>query len=167
MKTNDTVLDAVNEHGYVCHGNSEGEVTFCEKLNMACGNPRNPVPRAMSQSNGTPAPAAAIPTPAADVNGIDWLANQNGGQFDPVLFGDYRESQAAVVGDGDFTGGFFNEAFPLQDLGSPFNLATPGPAQPAKNNIMEEIEHLQNGDDENEVVPGEDTSQMLSCHKIW
>ena len=108
-KPSDNPLDTISE-GYACHGNSEGEITFCEKLNMACGNPRNPIPRVVSQSNATPAPAAAK-TAATDVNGIDFLANQNGGQFDPTLFGDYRESQAAIVGDGDFTGGFFNDVF--------------------------------------------------------
>jgi len=184
-------LDTVNENGYVCRANSEGEVSFCEKLNMACGNPRNPVPRAMSRSNGTftaPPAAAAVnnaannsninsattsTNAAADINGIDWLANQNGGQFDPLLFGNYRESQAAVVGDGDFTGGFFNEAFPYTDFGSPFNFgditASPAPATAAKPNPLEVIERQQDGnaDDGEEVVPAADKSQLLSCHKIW
>jgi AP-1-like transcription factor len=150
------------ENGYVCHGNSEGEVTFCEKLNMACGNPRNPIPRAMSQSDGNPTPAPAK-TPGPDVNGIDFFANQNGGQFEPSLFGDYRDSQNAIVGDGDFSGGFFNDAFPITDFGSPFHFGdTPAVQKP---NPLEEIERLQDGDDE--VVPGEDTTQMLNCHKIW
>ena len=51
------------------------------------------------------------------INGIDWLVQENGGQFDPVLFGDYREPQEAIV-SGD--NGFFNDAFPLYDF-SPFN----------------------------------------------
>lgn len=55
------------------------------------------------------------------IDSIDWLVSQNGGQFDPVLFGDYRESQEAIVGDGDFNNGFFNEAFPF-DLSSPLTL---------------------------------------------
>ncbi|KAF2453727.1 transcription factor PAP1-domain-containing protein [Lineolata rhizophorae] len=203
-------LDSVGMEGYVCHrtGSSEGEVSFCEKLNMACGNPRNPIPRALSHSNGTPAPGQGgnnnnstntnknntasssskptpsiekAKTPAAEINGIDWLANQNGGQFDPLLFGDYRESQAAIVGDGDFSGGFFNDAFPLHDFGSPLNWSdlgggtgtTPAAAAANKVNPMEEIERLQDGIEpsgasgDEEVVPGEDTSQMLSCHKIW
>jgi AP-1-like factor len=153
----DTIAD-----GYICHGNTEGEITFCERLNMACGNPRNPIPRAMSKSDVTSPPAPAK-TPAADLNGLDFFANQNGGQFDPSLFGDYRESQNAIVGDGDFTGGFFNDAFPTADYGSPFHFGDT-PAIP-KPNPLEEIERLQDGDDE--VVPGEDTNQMLNCHKIW
>jgi len=154
--------------GYVCHGNSEGEVTFCEKLNMACGNPRNPVPRAMSSSDTRTPPAGPAKTPAPDVatagfTGIDFFANQNGGQFDPALFGDYRDSQAAIVGDGDFTNGFFNDAFPMADFGSPFHFGDTPAVQ--KSNPLEEIERMQDGDEE--VVPGEDVTQMLNCHKIW
>ncbi|KAF2494685.1 PAP1-domain-containing protein [Lophium mytilinum] len=158
-------LDTINEGG--CgSGNPEGEVTFCDKLNMACGNSRNPIPRAMSQSNATPAAAAANKSPATDLNGIDFFANQNGGQFDPTLFGDYRESQAAIVGDGDFTGGFFNDAFPLADFGSPFNFGDNNTPAVQKSNPLEEIERIQDGIDD-EVVPGEDPAQLLNCHKIW
>jgi AP-1-like factor len=153
--------------GYVCHGNSEGEVLFCEKLNMACGNPRNPMPRAMSQSDDKPSPAvlsAKSPTPA--VSGIDYLANQNGGQFDPTLFGEYRDTQNAIVGDGDFTGGFFNDAFLNTGYVSPFHFGdTPAVQKP---NPLDEIERAQDGQDgDDEVVPGEDVNSLLNCHKIW
>lgn len=99
--------------------------------------------------------------------GLDWLATQNDNQFNPSLFGDYRESQVAVVGDGDFTGGFFNDAFPADFSTSPFNFGdgpTPGAAN--KQNPMEAIQRIQDGD-EDEVVPGEDPNNLLSCHKIW
>lgn len=157
----DTIVD-----GYVCHGNSEGEVLFCEKLNMACGNPRNPVPRAMSLSDDkaspTVHPATAKSTTAA-INTIDYYANQNGGQFDPTLFGEYRDTQTAIVGEGDFTGGFFNDAFLNADYGSPFHFGDTPTVQ--KVNPIEEIERIQDGEDE--VVPGEDVNSMLNCHKIW
>lgn len=154
-------LDSITD-GYVCHGNSEGEITFCEKLNMACGNPRNPIPRAKSQSDAR-SPAGATKDPAPEPIGFDFFANQNGGNFDPTLFGEYRDSQAAIVGDGDFTNGFFNDAFPLADYGSPFHFGdTPAVQKP---NPLEQIERLQDGDDE--VVPGDDPSQLLNCHKIW
>lgn len=155
--------DSLTE-GYVCHGNSEGEILFCEKLNMACGNPRNPVPRAMSKSDDRPSPAvinaAKSPTP---LSGIDYFATQNGGQFDPTLFGEYRDTQNAIVGDGDFTGGFFNDAFLNTGYASPFHFGDTPAVQ--KSNPLEEIERLQDGDDE--VVPGEDINSMLNCHKIW
>ncbi|KAL1636941.1 DNA-binding transcription factor yap1 [Diplodia intermedia] len=148
-------------HEHTCAVTTEGETTFCEKLNMACGNPRNPIPRALSDSNGTPAANSNM----NDSFGIDWLASQNNNQFNPSLFGDYREPQAAVVGDGDFTGGFFNEAFPTADFGSPFNFDNQSPGV-AKPNPMENIEKIQDGDDD-EVVPGDDPNSLLSCHKIW
>jgi AP-1-like factor len=172
----DTIKD-----GYVCHGNSEGEVLFCEKLNMACGNPRNPMPRAMSTSDDKPSPAVfsptlsnannannnnnKSPTPAsAALNGIDYFANQNGGQFDPMLFGEYRDTQNAIVGDGnDFTNGFFNDAFLNTGYGSPFHFGDTPAVQ--KTNPLEEIERIQDGEDE--VVPGEDVNSLLNCHKIW
>ena len=158
------VMDTLTD-GYVCHGNSEGEITFCEKLNMACGNPRNPVPRAMSKSDAKPSPTATK-APSTLLQGIDFFANQNGGQFDPTLFGDYRESQNAIVGDGDFTGGFFNDAFPITDFGSPFHFGDTPAVQ--KSNPLEEMERLHDGTaDDEEVVPGEDPSSMLNCHKIW
>ncbi|KAH7396755.1 transcription factor PAP1-domain-containing protein [Phaeosphaeria sp. MPI-PUGE-AT-0046c] len=156
----DTIAD-----GYVCHGNSEGEVLFCEKLNMACGNPRNPVPRTMSQSDDKPSPAVinAAKSPTPQLNGFDYLANQNGGQFDPTLFGEYRDTQNAIIGDGDFTGGFFNDAFLNAGYGSPFHFGdTPAVQKP---NPLEQIERIQDGEDE--VVPGEDINSMLNCHKIW
>lgn len=149
--------------GYVCTGNSEGEVLFCEKLNMACGNPRNPIPRAMSQSDDKRPTVSLTKSPAPILNGIEYFANQNGGQFDPTLFGEYRDSQNAIVGDGDFTGGFFNDAFLNVEYGSPFHFGdTPAVQKP---NPLEEIERIQDG--EEEVVPGEDVNSMLNCHKIW
>lgn len=178
-------MNTINEDG------TTGEVTFCEKLNMACGNIRDPIPRTKSQSNGTPGAATTndMPTPTSLNNGntnantnsnskgpiknFDWFATQNGGQFDPVLFGDYRDPQTAIVGDGDFTGGFFNDAMaPPMDFTSPFNwadLTAPTGLTPAvqKTNPMDQADALLAGVDEDEVVPGEDQSSLLSCHKIW
>ncbi|KAJ4359485.1 DNA-binding transcription factor yap1 [Didymosphaeria variabile] len=107
--------------------------------------------------------ATKSPATAPDPVGFDFFANQNGGNFDPTLFGDYRESQNAIVGDGDFSNGFFNDAFPIADYGSPFHFGdTPAVQKP---NPLEEIERIQDGDDE--VVPGDDPAQLLNCHKIW
>ena len=155
----DTAVD-----GYINQGNPEGEISFCEKLNMACGNCRDPVPRAMTLSNNKTSSAGfnyKSPNPAFD--GLGFFANQNGGQFDPSLFGDYRDTQNAIIGDGDFTNGFFNDAFLNAGYASPFHFGdTPLVPKP---NPLEEIERIQNG--EEEVVPGEDPTSMLNCHKIW
>jgi hypothetical protein len=88
---------------------SKGDIAFCEKLNMACGNPRNPIPRAMAPSSRS------------------------------------------------------NDAFPIMDFGSPFHFSDTSAVQ--KPNPLEEIERQQDGGDD--VVPGEDPSQMLNCHQIW
>lgn len=100
--------------------------------------------------------------------GIDWLAAQNGGQFDPLLFGDYRESQDAIIGDGDFNNGFFNDAFPY-DFGSPlnFDLSSPkvqqqpvavqsqpqGQAQPASRKCLANAEKIREGVDDDYGLP--------------
>ncbi|KXG49526.1 bZIP transcription factor, bZIP-1 [Penicillium griseofulvum] len=154
------------------HVTTDGEKSFCAQLGMACGNIKNPIPavrdnrtKSISISSGQPTPidGQAEGEDSQDL-GIDWLAHQNGGQFDPVLFGDWREPQDAVLSQ-DF-GSFFNEAFPLPDLGSPsHNLSevATGTAPPKKNLVAQIDSKLE----EDEVVPGEDQSQMLSCTKIW
>lgn len=108
----------------------------------------------------------------SDFNFFAAMANQNGGGFDPQLFDTYREPQTAIVGDGDFTGGFFNDALPANDFTSPFdwaNITAPTGLTPYvnKQNPLEVADALQAGADEEEVVPGETPGSMLTCHKIW
>jgi AP-1-like transcription factor len=139
---------------------SEGELTFCDKLNMACGNASQPVPRTMSETGVKP---GNLLNPAFDINGIDWFAQQNGNQFDPQLFGDYREPQENILSGDAFADSFFSDAFALPDFNSPFNVA-PSPAPPKKD-LVTQIDQKQN--EEDEVVPGEDRSQLLNCNTIW
>lgn len=101
-------------------------------------------------------------TPAFNINGIYWFAQQNGNQFDPQLFGDYREPHDNVILNGGFSDSFFTEAFALPDFNSAYNVA-PSPAQ--KKDLVQQIDEKQNEDDE--VVPGEDTSAMLNCNRLW
>ena len=161
-KLTDFGLNTINEENQLT--NTFGETSFCEKLAAACGNATNPIPRMMSESNcGCGSTGSAI-TPGYDPNGFNWLAQQNGGGFDPVLFGEYREPQNAVVSQ-DF-GSFFNEAFPLPDLGSPlhnFNDVAPSPA--SKADLISQVEATQQGQEE--VVPGEDRAKLMTCNKIW
>jgi AP-1-like factor len=142
---------------------SEGELTFCDKLNRACGNSDNPIPRTMSESSAKLG-NQEIQTPAFDVNGIDWFAQQNDNQFDPQLFGDYREPQDNVLAADAFGGdSFFSDAFAIPDFNTPYNIeASP---MPPKKGLVQQIDEQQNNDDE--VVPGEDTSKLLSCNTIW
>lgn len=152
-----------------CGGTIDGEKTFCEKLGLACGNIKNPIPPAMNGTNRMSRTPGQSQQPSSDQQhpiGLDWLSQQNGGQFDPVLFGDYRDPQEAVLSQ-DF-GNFFNDAFPLPDLGSPFHnfpdVASP-PATAPKKDLISQIDNKLDEDDE--VVPGEDKSQMMTCTKIW
>ncbi|KAJ5554749.1 bZIP transcription factor bZIP-1 [Penicillium sp. DV-2018c] len=154
------------------HITSDGEKSFCEQLGMACGNIINPVPAVRDGKSKSHSISSSQPTPidnqaegdGSNDLGIDWMVNQNGGQFDPVLFGDWREPQDAVLSQ-DF-GSFFNEAFPLPDLGSPsHNLSeVASDTIPPKKSLVAQIDSRL---DDDEVVPGEDQTQMLSCTKIW
>lgn len=151
----------VHHHGHhgPC-GSIDGESSFCAQLGLACGNINNPIPVARgSSASATNTPNQ--PDPSED-SGLDNMAQQNGGQFDPVLFGDWREPQDAVLSQ-DF-GTFFDDAFPLPDLGSPsYNLnEVPDPAAQKKTSLADILKM-----DDDEVVPGEDQSKMLSCNKIW
>lgn len=147
------------------HGTIDGEESFCARLGMACGSINNPIPAAQdrkTKSNSVSSSDQPPPAPAEDTLAFDWLAQQNGGQFDPVLFGDWREPQDAVLSQ-DF-GSFFNDAFPLPDLGSPsHNLSEAASTQPPKRDLVAQIDNRL----DEEVVPGEDKSQMLTCTKIW
>jgi AP-1-like factor len=179
----DATLGTISEQGQNFDIKKEGAINFCEELNKACGNIRDPQPRTLSKSNPSSASTAdkaatttfGVEAQSDSVNGMDYFVNQNGGQFDPILFGDYRDSTAAIVGDGDFTGGFFNDAMPNFDFSAPldWNDLTGGSLRtgltPAiqKPNPMEQADALLSGIDEEEVVPADNTSQMLSCHKIW
>lgn len=161
-KLTDYSLNTINEEGNLTSTFGGELTTFCNKLSLACGNSTNPVPPIKSMSNGDLSGTAI--TPGFDANGINWLAQQNGGIFDPELFGDYRESQDAVVSQ-DF-GAFFNDAFPLPDLGSPehpYTAIEPSPAP--KVDLMKKVEAAREGDEE--VVPGEDRAKMMTCNKIW
>lgn len=168
-----------HDDGHHCTYNTiDGEESFCAQLGMACGNIRNPIPavrhnsESASNTPGQTAPAEVQPDDSDNSLGLDFLAQQNGGQFDPVLFGDWREPQDAILSQ-DF-GTFFDDAFPLPDLGSPshnFNEVTnqqpqhtQQPQQVPKKDLLASIDQKL---DEEEMVPGEDKSQMLSCTKIW
>ena len=103
-------------------------------------------------------------TPSSiDTQNLDWMVQQNGGSFDPVLFGDYRDPQENIM-NGDF-GDFFNEALPLPDFGSPITNLT-DETKVAKTNVIQEVEDQQSGK-EPEVDSGEPSQQFLSCNLLW
>ena len=178
-KHSEATLNTINEETASTSG--QGKERFCSEWAKACGNTTNPVPQTLLESNGPSALSSTGKSPDSGNdnsinNGIDWLAQQNGGQFDPVLFGDYRDPQENIISNG--FGEFFNDAFLTQDFTSPFNAgeflheplmpqampaATPAPAKP---DLMKQVEAAQNANDEPEVVPAK-KAEFIACDKVW
>ncbi|OBT83686.1 hypothetical protein VE02_07577 [Pseudogymnoascus sp. 03VT05] len=151
-----------------------------------CGSASQPIPRTMTSPPLGPSSTAA-PNPASnssfDINSLDWLAAQNGNQFDPQLFGDYREPHDNIL-TGLYDDSFFNEAFaiPGEFGGSPFTLdATPQTQNQQQTTqtvqtvaVTQHHQHVVKRDligeidaqlGEEEVVPAE--SEMLTCTNMW
>ncbi len=96
-----------------------------------------------------------------DFGNLDWLSHQNGGRFDPQLFGEYREPQNNVLANATFDDNFFNDAFDV-DFTVPYNVA-PSP-KPPKKNICDEIDARKEHDD---VPAANINSKLLTCNNIW
>ena len=163
LKTNEGTLNTINEENSFLN-NLAGKKVFCEEWSKACGNIIDPVPPILSISNDSSVPSSVMKSPVSEPNGIDWMAQQNGGLFDPVLFGDYRDPQDNILNHE-----FFNDAFLLQDdFGTAFNTGKATVASPAsKRDLMKEVELQQNGRPEEEIVPGEAPKQFVDCDKLW
>ncbi|KAI5370787.1 Putative basic-leucine zipper domain, transcription factor PAP1, Yap1 redox domain superfamily [Septoria linicola] len=160
--------------------------TFCDKVNKAATNAQLTPANLNSQSNMNS---------MYGFGNTDFTNPSPLNTFDPVLFGDYRDTNDAIVGGGDFTGGFFDDALnsvPF-DYQSPSNLfgilQSPQQAQatlPAVNkpaaaptpsrNLMAEIEKTCGGGDEDYGLPGTqkttttkptDGGKFISCNNIW
>jgi len=104
--------------------------------------------------------------PEFDPTGFNWLAQQNGGGFDPVLFGDYRETTDNILSQ-DF-GSFFNDAYPLPELGSPSHNYgelpnTMSKEQPKQSDLMSRVEAAR----ENDISRPSDAPKLMTCNKIW
>lgn len=95
-----------------------------------------------------------------DVNDMNLLANTNF-QFDPQLFGGYREPQDNILSNG-FDETFFNDAFNDVDFTTPYFAPSP---MPQKKDLVAAIDAAKN-EDETELVQTED-GQFLTCNKIW
>ncbi|KAL8797904.1 MAG: hypothetical protein Q9182_007135 [Xanthomendoza sp. 2 TL-2023] len=134
---------------------------LCDEWATACGNNIDPVPRGSSQTeHGSELPSTVMGNSSTDINGIDLMARQNGGQFDPVLFGDYRDTQ-----DDFLNNDFFSEAFLNQDFSTPFNMPEEiAPGEPKKD-LMQQVEEQKEGG--HDVVIPAGPKQYLTCEKIW
>jgi len=149
-------LNPITEESQLAFG---GKDYLCKQISQACGCIDDPIPPIFNMSNDKT--LGYTGDTGLDTSGINWLAQQNNNTFDPVLFGDYRETQENVLSQ-DF-GSFFNDAYPLPDLGSPlhnYNDLTVEPS--AKNDLMRQVNMAK---DAEEVVPNND--KPMSCNKIW
>ncbi|KAF3026334.1 DNA-binding transcription factor yap1 [Neopestalotiopsis sp. 37M] len=97
-----------------------------------------------------------------DANNFDWLAQQNGGQFDPQLFGGYREPQDNILANTTFDDTFFNEAFDA-DFTTPFNMPL-SPKVAPKKNICTEIDERK---EEEDTIVTSVNGKLLTCNNIW
>ncbi|GAP86794.1 putative transcription factor PAP1 [Rosellinia necatrix] len=98
-----------------------------------------------------------------DFTNIDWLAQQNGGQFDPQLFGNYREPQSNVLANTTFDDSFFNDAFEV-DFMAPFNAPTVSSPKPVKKDICAEIDARKETED---TIQTSSNGKLLTCNNIW
>ncbi|CAK7205532.1 DNA-binding transcription factor yap1 [Sporothrix eucalyptigena] len=113
-----------------------------------------------------------------DINDMSWLNNQTNFQFDPQLFGDYREPQENILAGGGFDDSFFNDALEV-DFTTPFNMA-PNPliTTTAKaNSLIAQIDAAKEGEFSSSSIAGRTgippvptlpaTGALLTCNKIW
>lgn len=161
------------------------------------GSPANKANDKFNNTQRNQSPLATSNLTVTDTNLFSTTADYNlpsVGTFDPVLFGDYRDSQDAIVGGGDFTGGFFDEALQPFDYSSPTNLfgilQSPQPQNqelkisstgdanaltptPSKT-LMAEIDKTRDGGDDDYGLPSEpsrplkkEEGKFISCNNIW
>ena len=144
---------------------SGGKEHLCKELAETRGNTIDLAPPIHIKSNSPLVNTNTVRSPFADINGIDWLAQQNGGQFDPVLFGDYRDPQDNILNNNPF-GDYFNDAFPTQDIpdfSSAYNAAN---AATIKQDLMEQVEKQKEGSPL-ETTASDETRKFIPCDKIW
>ncbi|KAI2633485.1 transcription factor PAP1-domain-containing protein [Xylaria nigripes] len=100
-----------------------------------------------------------------DFTNYDWLAHQgnNNGQFDPQLFGDYREPQSNILANAAFDDSFFNDAFDADFL-TPFNAPALASPRPPKKDICAEIDARKESEDTIVKAPN---GKLLTCNNIW
>ena len=157
-KLNEYNLNPISEENQPTFG---GEDYLCEKLQQACGCVDDPIPPILRMVSNDESLGYVNDT-GFGANGINWLAQQNNNSFDPILFGDYRETQDNILSQ-DF-GAFFNDAYPLPDLGSPLHNYNDVATESApRNDLMKQVEEAKNGHEE--VVP--DNEKPMTCNKIW
>jgi AP-1-like transcription factor len=153
-------LNSISEEGQAPFGGKDKDY-LCTKLQQACGCADDPIPPILRMVSNDASLGYANDA-GMNNNSINWLAQQNNNTFDPILFGDYREVQDNILSQ-DF-GSFFNDAYPLPDLGSPLHNFNDVSADAVpKSDLLKQVEEAKNGNEE--VVP--DNEKPMTCNKIW
>lgn len=93
-----------------------------------------------------------------DANDFNWLP-QTDFQFEPQLFGDYREPQENILSNG-FDDSFFNDALDA-DFITPYNLPLTTEVPAPKPDLLAQIDAAKEAD---QVTPN---GQLLTCTSIW
>lgn len=167
--------------------NNKSAETFCDKINP-CGSFSEP-----TKHQGTQQQSAGNPNIGFTSNNLDYALPSSGTAFDPVLFGDYRDTQDNTFGASDFSNGFFDDALNTGafDYGSPSNLfgilqspqqanaalqinsQQPANAPTPSRNLMAEIEKTRDGGDDDYGLPTtqqkakDGNGKLISCNNIW
>ena len=106
---------------------------------------------------------------------MTWLNGQTNFQFDPQLFGDYREPQDNILANGGFEDSFFNDALEV-DFTTPFNMAPSpiGTTTAKANNMIAQIDAAKEGEFASSSIADTITKPsvsvnggMLTCNVIW
>lgn len=92
---------------------------------------------------------------------FDWLAQQNGGQFDPQLFSDYREPQSNILNIED---SFFSDALDA-DFFTPYNVPPTGLSP--KKDLMSQINEQQDALDPVVVKNEPAIRGQIGCDEVW
>ncbi|KAB5566886.1 transcription factor PAP1-domain-containing protein [Coniochaeta sp. 2T2.1] len=96
---------------------------------------------------------------STNMTDFNWLPQTNF-QFDPQLFGGYREPQENILSTG-FDDSFFNDAFDA-DFITPYNVpVTTNAGNPKKPGLIEQIDAAKNTDEL------DSNGNLLTCNKIW
>ena len=150
-------LNTINEESQF----NFGKERLCKEISQTCGCAEDPIPPILNFSNDNSLGFGNIHVNGFGANNdISWMAQQNNGSFDPVLFGDYRDAQDNILSQ-DF-GTFFNDAYPLPDLGSPLHNFNEIAPEAPKVDLIRQVDAAKEAE---EVVP--DNDRPMTCNKIW
>ena len=153
-KASENGLDTINEEHGVPGGHNQLQGG---SQAVAYGHSADSIPPMLSASTTPSAFSNGIKSPLSDSKGIDWLALQNGGQFDPVLFGNYRDPQDNILSNA-LSDDFFSDAYNNQDFSTPFNTGFGG--------LTKDVTVTENGGSD-EALPAHSSRIHMDRNGFW